>query len=130
MNEHRTEHFANLGHDFGSNIGEAIQDSVEHQFANFGQDFGSNLGKAIQESIEHQIDVLTTSDWFEEKVRDAVDDAFWKLSKEPEFESAVHQALNDWLNKVQSTVKLSLMDENDEKRKTRSKKREKLEEEK
>ncbi len=107
MNEHRTEHFAQLHHNFGS-----------------------NMGKAIQESIEHQIDVLTTSDWFEEKVRDAVDDAFGKLSKEPEFESAVHQALNDWLKKVQTTVKLSLMDENNEKRKTRSKKREKLGEEK
>ncbi len=107
MNEHRTEHFANLVHDFSS-----------------------NMGKAIQESIEHQIDVLTTSDWFEEKVRDAVNNAFWKLSKEPEFESAVHQALNHWLKKVQTTVKLSLMDENNEKRKIRSKKREKLEEEK
>ena len=107
MNEHRTEHFAKLH-----------------------QDFGSNMGKPIQETIEHQIDVLTSGDWLEEKIRDAADDAFWKFLKEPEFESAVHQALNDWLKKVQTTVKLSLMDENNEKRKTRSKKREKLGEEK
>ena len=96
MNEHRTEHFAKLH-----------------------QDFGSNLGKAIQETIEHQIDVLSSGDWLEEKIRDAADDAFRKFFKEPEFESAVHQALNDWLNKVQSTVRVSLMDDNNEKRKIR-----------
>lgn len=52
LNEHRTEHFANFGHDFGS-----------------------NMGKAIQESIEHQIDVLTESDWFQEKLNKAVENA-------------------------------------------------------
>ena len=52
MNEHRTEYFANLG-----------------------QDFGSNLGKAIQETIEHQIDVLTESDWFQDKLNKAVENA-------------------------------------------------------
>ena len=49
MNEHRTKNFANLGHDFGF-----------------------NMGKAIQESIEHQIDVLTESDWFQDKLEEAV----------------------------------------------------------
>tara|TARA_B100000214_G_C23540038_1_gene433587 strand:- start:64 stop:243 length:180 start_codon:yes stop_codon:yes gene_type:complete len=52
LNEHRTENFANLGHDFGS-----------------------NMGKAIQESIEHQIDVLTESDWFQDKLEEAVKNA-------------------------------------------------------
>ena len=52
MNEHRTEHFANLGHDFGS-----------------------NMGKAIQESVEHQIDVLTESDWFLDKLEEVVENA-------------------------------------------------------
>ena len=52
MNEHRTEHFAQLHHNFGS-----------------------NMGKAIQESIEHQIDVLTESDWFQEKLNKAVENA-------------------------------------------------------
>ena len=103
MNEHRTKNFANLGHDFGS-----------------------NMGKAIQESIEHQIDVLTESDWFKMKIRDAANDEFLKFLQEPEFESAVHNALSDWLKRVQTTVNLSLMDENNEKRKTRFKKREKL----
>ena len=107
MNEHRTEHFAKLHNDFGS-----------------------NMGKAIQESMEHQIDVLTESDWFKKKIRDAANDEFLKFLQEPEFESAVHHALNDWLKRVQTTVRLSLMDENNEKRKTRFKKIEKLEEEK
>ena len=56
MNEHRTEHFAKLH-----------------------QDFGSNMGKPIQETIEHQIDVLTSGDWLEEKLRDAADAAFLKF---------------------------------------------------
>ena len=52
MNEHRTEHFAKLH-----------------------QDFGFNMGKAIQETIEHQIDVLTESDWFQDKLNKAVENA-------------------------------------------------------
>ena len=107
MNEHRTEHFAKLHNDFGS-----------------------NMGKAIQESIEHQINVLTESDWFKKEIRYAANDEFLKFLQEPEFESAVHNALSDWLKRVQTTVNLSLMDENNEKLKTRWKKREKLEEEK
>ncbi len=75
MNEHRTEHFANLVHDFSSNIGRAIQESIEHQLSTFGQTIGSDIGEAIQESIEHQMDVLTESDWFQEKLNKAVENA-------------------------------------------------------
>mgnify|MGYP003129090108 CR=1 FL=1 len=51
-NEHRTEHFAKLHNDFGS-----------------------NMGKALQEIIEHQIDVLTESDWFLDKLEEVVENA-------------------------------------------------------